>query len=69
MEGDVILMQDIFRFNQTGISADGHAEGHFEACGVRPGILSQIEAEGVHLPEHFFQRRVLESGAGIGQGN
>lgn len=69
MEGEVILMQDIFRFQQTGVSADGHAEGHFEACGVRPHLLNQIEAEGVYLPDHFFHRRVLESGAAVGKGN
>lgn len=69
MEGDVILMQDIFSYRQTGIGQDGHAEGVFEACGVRPHLLQRIESEGVHLPEHFFQRRVLETGATFGQGN
>ncbi len=62
MEGDMILLQDLFRFNQTGIDADGHAEGYFETCGVRPQLLERFEREGVHLPDDFFQRRVLESG-------
>ena len=34
MEGDVITMQEIFR--QTGMSAEGHAQGRFEATGIRP---------------------------------
>ena len=62
MEGEMILLQDLFRFNQTGIDEDGHAEGYFETCGVRPQLLDRFEAEGVHLPDDFFQRRVLEAG-------
>ncbi len=62
MEGEMILLQDLFRFNQTGIDEDGHAEGYFETCGVRPQLLDRFAAEGVHLPDDFFQRRVLEAG-------
>ena len=62
MEGDMILLQDLFRFNQTGIDEDGHAEGYFETCGVRPQLLDRFKREGVHLPDDFFQQRVLESG-------
>ena len=68
MEGDVILMQDIFKFVQTGITQDGHADGHFEACGVRPNMLKRIEAEGIFLPDHFFQHRKLDTNASFGQG-
>jgi pilus assembly protein CpaF len=58
IEGDVILMQDIFHFVQTGIDSDGHAKGHFEACGVRPRMLQRMQSEGVHLPAEMFQRRL-----------
>src|SRR5438045_3569182 len=34
MEGDVITMQEIFRFRQTGVSADGMVQGRFEASGI-----------------------------------
>jgi pilus assembly protein CpaF len=68
MEGDVILMQDVFRYRQTGITNDGHAEGHFEACGVRPNVLKHFEGEGVFLPDHFFQHRSLDTNATFGQG-
>ena len=67
MEGDMILLQDLFRFNQTGIDSDGHAEGYFETCGVRPQLLDRFEREGVHLPDDFFQQRVLESGKFAGR--
>ena len=39
MEGDAVCMQDVFRFKQSGVDTDGHATGHFEACGVRPQCL------------------------------
>ncbi len=57
LEGEMILMQDIFHFVQTGIDPEGHAKGYFEACGVRPRILSRMEEEGVRLPPEMFQRR------------
>lgn len=64
MNQDVVLMQDIFRFKQTGMTADGKAQGHFEVCGIRPQLLPKLEAEGVHFPDMFFQHRKLgpESG-------
>ena len=34
MEGSTICLSDLFVFNQTGIDADGHAVGNFEACGA-----------------------------------
>jgi pilus assembly protein CpaF len=59
MEGEVILMQDLFRFRQEGIDASGHARGHFEACDIRPQMLERMRAEGVTLPASVFQRRKL----------
>lgn len=60
MEGDMILLQDLFRFCQTGIGEDGHAVGQFEACGVRPHVLNRLEAEGVSLGDRFFTHRVIQ---------
>ncbi|MEM7622813.1 MAG: CpaF family protein [Planctomycetota bacterium] len=54
MESDVVLLQDIFRFNQTGLDSDGNAEGQHESCGVRPKIIEQIRAEGWDLPDELF---------------
>jgi len=61
MEGDIICLQDIFTFRQTGLNEDGHAKGQFEACGVRPKTLERIEAEGVSIPTAIFERRVLST--------
>jgi pilus assembly protein CpaF len=35
MEGDVISMQEVFRYQRTGLTPDGKIIGHFTACGVR----------------------------------
>ena len=61
MEGEVVCLQDLFCFVQTGIGDSGHAKGQFEACGVRPQLLARLEAEGVKLPANLFQRRTLRS--------
>jgi len=61
MEGETIVMQDIFRFVQDGITEDGKAHGHFEATGVRPKCVEHLEAGGVRLPPSIFQQRSLRS--------
>ena len=38
MEGDIITMQEIFTFHQTGIADNGNVKGYFCATGVRPQI-------------------------------
>jgi pilus assembly protein CpaF len=55
MEGDVITMQEIFRFRQTGISSDGMVQGRFEASGIRPRFLEQVMAHGVTLAADLFR--------------
>jgi pilus assembly protein CpaF len=59
MEGDVIMMQDIFRFKQLGIDQNGRAYGQFEATGVRPSFMPRLEAAGIKLPTNLFQERML----------
>ena len=55
MEGDVITMQDIFRFRQTGVDPDGVVLGRFEATGIRPRFLNQVSARGVTLGPELFR--------------
>jgi pilus assembly protein CpaF len=55
MEGDVITMQEIFRYRQTGVSADGVVQGRFEATGIRPRFLDQVMAHGVSLSPDLFR--------------
>jgi pilus assembly protein CpaF len=59
MEGDVISMQDIFGFKQTGVDHDQVAQGYFFATGIRPQFLERLEVSGAGLPVSMFERRVL----------
>src|SRR5271167_4429842 len=59
MEGDVIIMQEIFRFKQIGIDQNGRCHGQYEASGVRPAFIPRLEAAGIKLPTNMFQERVL----------
>jgi pilus assembly protein CpaF len=54
LEGDIIQMQEIFKFVRTGITPDGTVQGHFQATGVRPRFLSDLAAMGVKLPGTLF---------------
>ncbi|MEM0982669.1 MAG: CpaF family protein [Planctomycetota bacterium] len=54
MESDAVLLQDIFKFVQTGLDEEGRAVGYHESCGVRPKCLDQIRAEGHDVPDDLF---------------
>jgi pilus assembly protein CpaF len=54
MEGDIISMQEIFRFEQTGVDADGKVQGHFCATGVRPRFADRLKMFGAPVPEDTF---------------
>jgi pilus assembly protein CpaF len=55
MEGEVVTMQEIFRFRQLGVSTDGIVEGRFEATGIRPRFLDQVLAHGLTLSPELFR--------------
>ena len=57
MEGDVITMQEIFTFRQTGITEEGKVEGYFQATGVRPKFSDRLRAFGVVLQDGMFDPR------------
>ncbi len=50
MEGQVITMQDIFRFEQTGIDGEGRVRGHFRSTGIRPRFAERFESLGIPWP-------------------
>jgi pilus assembly protein CpaF len=54
MEGDVITMQDVFTYKQTGVDTDGHVKGYFQASGVRPRFMERLKSRGIVLPETLF---------------
>src|SRR5581483_1242880 len=49
MEGDVIVSQEIFGFQQQGVDASGKAFGRFATTGVRPTFAARLQAAGVSL--------------------
>ncbi len=53
MEGDVIVMQDVFVFEQTGI-VDGRIQGRLRPTGIRPKFTEKFEVAGIHLPQGLF---------------
>ncbi len=67
MEGDVVCLQELFRFRQTGVGPDGHATGQFESCGVRPRVIGRLQAEGFELPRHLFENGVLTDPSSAGR--
>ena len=53
MEGDVVVMSDIFAFEQQGIE-NGKIVGRLKPTGIRPKFYDRIEAAGLHLPPNIF---------------
>jgi pilus assembly protein CpaF len=53
MEGDMIVMQDVFAFEQTGY-IDGKIQGRLKPTGIRPKFVEKFEAMGIHLPSGLF---------------
>jgi len=54
MEGQIVTLQDLFRFRQTGVTSDGKIEGQIEPTGIRPVFAERFEAAGVSLPPSLF---------------
>lgn len=54
MEGDVVTMQEIFAFIQTGIGQGGEVQGYFHATGVRPKFADRFPGLGIVLPDSVF---------------
>ena len=55
MEGDVIVLQDLFRYKQTGFDENGKAMGQFVPTGLQPQFLAKFKAHNVEFPK-FMQR-------------
>lgn len=54
MEGDTIVMQDIFLFEKRGLDPEGKILGQFRATGIRPKFLETIHTAGIQLPTEIF---------------
>ena len=59
MEGEVISMQDLFGYKQTGVDDNRVAQGYFFASGIRPQCMDKLEVSGNRQPVELFERRIL----------
>jgi pilus assembly protein CpaF len=50
LEGEIIQMQEIFKFVRTGTGPDNSVLGHFQATGVRPRFLAELTTMGIKIP-------------------
>lgn len=53
MEGEVIVLQDIFTFQQTGVE-NGKIVGRMKPTGIRPKFISRFEVANIYLPQNIF---------------
>ena len=56
MEGDTIVLQDLFTYVQTGINESGKSVGYYEASGLQPMFLQKFKMNGVELPKSFMKQ-------------
>ena len=56
MEGDTIVLQDLFTYVQTGINESGKSVGYYEASGLQPMFLQKFKMNGVELPKSFLKQ-------------
>jgi pilus assembly protein CpaF len=54
MEGDTVVLQDIFKFTEEGLDADGKVIGQLRATGLRPIFTPKLDAAGFKLPPEIF---------------
>ena len=55
MEGDTIVLQDLFKYVQTSIDENGKSVGYYEATGLQPMFMQKFKMNGVELPKGFAQ--------------
>ena len=55
MEGDTILLQTLFKFQQQGLDADGNSVGHFSGAGYPPRFYENLLDAGVCLDTRIFE--------------
>ena len=54
LEGNTLVMQDFFIYNQRGVDKDGRVVGEFKATGVRPMFMERFKVAGFELPPGIF---------------
>jgi pilus assembly protein CpaF len=61
MEGEVVTMHQIFKFNRRSTDSDGTIHGEFVATGIRPQFMNEFETRGIKIsPDLFEPNRSME---------
>ncbi len=60
MEGDTVVLSDIFKFEQTGLTSDGKVLGELKPTGIRPLFGPRLEAAGFKLGPEIFGANLSE---------
>ncbi len=54
IEGDVIQMQELFKYVRVKTAEDGSISGYYQSTGVRPKFLTELAAQGITIPTSYF---------------
>ncbi len=54
MEGDVIILQDIFKFEQKGLDSKGKVKGEFVSTGIMPKFVQKLKEKGINIPPEIL---------------
>ena len=54
MQGEVVTLQEVFRFKEEGFTKDGKITGQFQASGIIPSCIEKFERKGLKIPRDLF---------------
>jgi len=54
MEGDIIILQDIFVFEQKGLDSRGKVVGEFMSTGIMPKFVQKLKEQGINISQDIF---------------
>lgn len=54
MEGEVVTLQELFAFEQTGLHPNGRVRGRFRSTGVRPKFVERLQSRGIAISADLF---------------
>lgn len=54
MEGDVIILQDIFKYEQKGVDNRGKVKGEFVSTGIMPKFVQKLKEKGINIPTEIL---------------
>jgi pilus assembly protein CpaF len=60
MEGDTVVLTDVFKFDQTGVTTDGKVIGELRPTGIRPMFMPRLEASGFKLKAEVFGANIAD---------